>query len=146
MSSRNDYSTTSEKQQNNEKLKALVEDVFSFGDLLLVANKGIGKTNALKVLAREFREQPDTRVIVFEDFPKWCLEFDEIPYMLIHDKDVKETNHEIDIEDYFLRHERDYAVLRGSEIQKALESNKDLIFVSEITDIERQAFFIYSVV
>jgi len=133
-------------EQNNEQLKLLVQDVLKFGDLLLIANKGIGKTNALMVLAEQFRKEPNTKVIIFEDFPKIALEFSEIPYIVIHDSDVKETNHTVDLEDYFLRHERDYAVLRGSEIQQALENNKDLIFVSEITDIERQAFLIYSVI
>jgi len=55
-------------QQNNDKLKAIVEDVLSYGDLLEIANKGVGKTNALMVLAQYFRKLPDTRVIVFEDF------------------------------------------------------------------------------
>lgn len=138
--------TMEEKQQNNEQIKTLIEDVLAFGDLLEIANKGIGKTNALMVLTREFRNLEDTRVIVFEDFPKWIHEFDKMPYFIIKDSDVVETSHTLDVEDYFLRHERDYSVNRGSEIQQALEENKDLIFVSEITDIERQAFFIYSVV
>jgi len=131
--------------QNND-LKKLVEDVQAYGDLLLIANKGIGKTNSLMVLAREFRKLPNTRVFIFEDFPKWMLEFDKMPYMVIHDSDVEETSHTIDLEDTFLRHERDYTVKRGSEIQQALEENKSLIFTSEITDIERQAFFIYSII
>jgi len=145
---------TTEMQQNNEEkkptneLSTLIKDVLDYGDLLLIANKGIGKTNALQVLAREFEKLPDTRLIVFEDFPKWCLEFsnESIPYLVIHDSDVRETNHVLNGEDYFLVHERDYAVLRGSEIQQALKENKNLIFVSEIQDIERQAFLIYSVV
>jgi len=142
----------SDTEQNNEKtktleqLRSLIVDALDYGDLLLIANKGIGKTNALMVLASEFAKLPNTRLIVFEDFPKWCLEFNEMAYIVIHDSDVKETNHEVDIEDYFLRHERDYAVLRGSEIQQALRKNKNLIFVSEIHDIERQAFLIYSVI
>jgi len=136
----------SNKQQDNEEIKTLIEDVLAYGDLLLIANKGIGKTNTLMVLAQKFRLLPNTRVIIFEDFPKWCLEFDQIPFMVIHDSDVKETNHVINGNDYFLVHERDYSVKRGTEIKEALAKNKDLIFVSEITDIERQAFFIYSVI
>jgi len=133
-------------QQNNEQVESLFSDVLNYGDLLLIANKGIGKTNSLMILARKFRNLENCRVFIFEDFPKWMLEFDSIPYMIIHDDDVVETSHTIDIEDYFLRHERDYTVARGSEIQQALESNKDLIFTMEIEDIERQAFFIYSIV
>lgn len=141
-------STTDQRQtqQNNDEIKPLCSDVLSYGDLLLISLKGCGKTNNLMVLGRAFREMANTRVIIFEDFPKWCLEFDCVPYMIIKDTDVRQTNHVVDLEDYFLRHERDYSVLKGREIKEALRLNKDLIFVSEITDIERQAFFIYSVV
>ena len=40
-------------QQKNDALKLLVKDVLKFGDLLLIANKGVGKTNSLMVLASE---------------------------------------------------------------------------------------------
>lgn len=100
----------------------------------------------MKVLASELRKLPNTRVIIFETFPKFALEFESIPFMRIHDKDVTETEHTVDVENYFLRHERDYSVLRGQEIKEALAKNKDLIFTLEIRDIERIAFFVYSVV
>jgi len=132
--------------QQNDVIRELCTDVLSYGDLLLIANKGCGKTNALEVLARAFRNTLNTRVIIFEDFPKWCIEFDKIPFMIIKDGDVIETSHTIDMENYFLRHERDYTVLKGREIKQALKEKKDLIFVSEIQDIERQAFFIYSII
>ena len=132
-------------QQNND-LRILIEDIIKFGDCLLVSRKGTGKTNNLMVLAREFCELPDTRVLIFEDFPKWCKEFDECPFIIVHDEDVLETSHMVDMEDYFLRHSRDYTILRGKELIDALKNNKDLIFVSEIQDIERQAFFIYAIV
>jgi hypothetical protein len=135
-----------QKQQKDGKIKSLIEDVLKFGDMLLIANKGIGKTNALMVLAQKFRELQDTKVIIFEDFPKFALEFDALPYFIVKDSDVTETSHTVDVEDYFLRHERDYSVKRGSEIQEFLEKNKDCIFTIEISDIERSAFFIYSVV
>lgn len=131
-------------QQNN--VKKLVEDVLAYGDIVLIANKGMGKTNTLRVLAKHFRALPDTRVIIFEDLPKWCKEFDGIPFMLINDDDVVQTNHTIDMENYFLRHERDYTVRRGKEIALALKECKHLLFLSGIQDIERQAFFIYSIV
>lgn len=133
-------------QQKDVKVKSLNKDVLDYGDLLLIANKGQGKTNALKVLSSELRKLPNTRVIIFETFPKFALEFENIPYMRIKDRDVTETDHVIDVENYFLRHERDYSVLRGEEIKKALKENKDLIFTLEIRDIERIAFFVYSVV
>ena len=135
-----------EKQQNDVKIESLLEEVFKFGDMLLIANKGTGKTNALMCLASEIRKLENTRLIIFEDFPKFCLEFDGIPYMRIKDSDVVETKHTVDIEDYFLRHDRDYTVRRGAEIRANLDQNKDLIFTSEITDIERTCYFVYSVV
>jgi len=140
------HSTTLEKQQNNIQLKTLINNILSFGDLLLIANKGVGKTNALKVLSSELRKLPDTRVIIFETFPKFALEFENVPFLRIKDKDVTETRHTIDMEDYFLRHERDYCVLRGEEIKEALTKHKDIIFTIEIKDMERIAFFVYSVV
>lgn len=134
-------------QQKNDEVKALVQDVLETGDLLLVSEKSHGKTEALKTLASEFRKQPNTRVVVFEDFPKWCHEFEAIPFMRIREKDVKETQHLIDLEnDFFLRHERSYSVLRGKELKKALEENKDIIFLMQFESIEKSAFFIYSVV
>jgi hypothetical protein len=137
---------TSKQMQQNNGIQKLIDDVIAYGDLLEIANKGIGKTNSLMVLARAFRELPDTRVIIFEDFPKWSLEFDSIPYMIVHDSDVEEYSHVLDTEDYFIRHERDYVVHRGSEIENFLENTKDCIFTMEIADIERTCFFIYSIV
>ena len=138
--------TLEKEQQNDVKLKMIMDDILNYDDLLLIANKGIGKTNALKVLSSELRKLPNTRVIIFETFPKFCLEFEAIPFVKIHDEDVTETSHTVDIESYFLRHERDYSVLRGEEIKEALTKHKDLIFTLEIKDIERIAFFVYSIV
>lgn len=134
------------KMQQNDGLQKLLDDVLAYGDLLTIANKGIGKTNSLMVLSQAFRKLENTKVIIFEDFPKFALEFDRVPYFMVHDDDVQESSHVVDMEDYFLRHERDYQVNRGSEIEEFLEKNKDVIFTMEISDIERSAFFIYSVV
>ncbi len=138
--------TLEKEQQNDVNTKTVLDDILNFDDLLLIANKGQGKTNALKVISSELRKIPDTRVIIFETFPKFCLEFEAIPFIKIHDTDVTETGHTVDIESYFLRHERDYTVKRGHEIREALGKNRDLIFTLEITDIERIAFFVYSIV
>jgi len=134
------------KAMQQKNIEKIVSDILSYGDMLLVANKGIGKTNALMVLARQFRALPKTRVIIFEDFPKWSLEFDRIPFLVVKDYWVQETQHVVDMENYFLRHERDYTVLKGTEIKAVLKKYKDILFVSEIQDIERQAFFIYSII
>jgi hypothetical protein len=138
--------TTTQKQQKHGKIETLLNDVLKFGDLLLIANKGIGKTNSLMVLSQAFRNLEDTKVIIFEDFPKFALEFDSIPYYVVKDSDVQESSHVIDCEDYFLRHERDYTVKHGSDIEEFLNTHKDVIFTMEISDIERSAFFIYAIV
>lgn len=132
-------------QQNNDITK-LCEDVLDFGDLLLIASKSHGKTETLKTLAKEYKSIPNTKVFIFEDFPKWIHEFEGIGYFIVKDSDVRETKHTIDMQDYFLRHERDYTVTRGSEIKAFLKENKHGIFLIQIKDIERTCFFIYSVV
>ena len=132
-------------QQKNEQVKALVQDVLAHGDLLLVSEKSHGKTEALKTLASEFRKQ-GVRTIIFEDFPKLCHEFESIPFMRIRDRDVTETEHTVDLEDIFLRHDRSYTVLRGSEIKQALKQHKDMIFLLQTESIEKSAFLIYSIV
>lgn len=91
-------------------------------------------------------ELENTKVVIFETFPKFCKSFHRLPFMKIRNQDVTETKHTIDMQNYFLRHERDYTVKRGKEIKEALENNKSLIFTIEILDVERIAFFVYSVV
>lgn len=129
-----------------KKLSEILKDLDNYGDLLLIANKGVGKTMSLMYLAQEIRKQPDTRVIIFEDFPKWCLEFDSIPYLEICDRDIVESKTLTDKKDIFLYHAKDYTVKRYEDITGILEDSKDCIFTMDIDDIERCAFFIYSIV
>ena len=133
-------------QQNHGEIESLCNDVLNYGDLCLIASKSHGKTETLKTLAKEFKSLPNTRVIVFEDFPKWIHEFEGIAYFVVHDSDVSETSHTVDLQDYFLRHEKSYSIYRGNEIKAFLKENKHGIFLMQIKDIERTAFFIYSIV
>lgn len=132
-------------QQKNDFSK-LCKDVLNFGDLLLIAEKSHGKTETLKTLAKELKSMPNTRIFIFEDFPKFCHEFEALAYFVVKDSDVVESEHVIDLEDYFLRHERAYTIRRGKAIKQFLKENKHGIFTMEIKDIERTAFFIYSIV
>lgn len=143
---KSNHSTT--KQQNNGKTKPLVKDILAYGDLLLIANKGCGKTNTLMQLARAFREQTDTRTIIFETFPKWMNEFDTIPFIYVRNDDVIQTDSMIQLneEDYFVRTKRDYCIRRGNEFEQALKNQKDLLFTMEIEDTDRISFFIASVI
>ena len=66
--------------------------------------------------------------------------------MVINDCDVQQTEYTVDMENYFLRHERDYTILKGYQIEQFLRENQSGIFLMAIRDIERSAFFIYSIV
>lgn len=47
---------------------------------------------------------------------------------------------------WILRHERGYTVHRGDQIKHFLKTNENGIFLMQVSDIERTAFFIYSIV
>ncbi len=77
----------------------------------------------MKALARTFKNLSDTRIFIFEDFPKWLREFDSVAYMTIKDSDVKDTEHVIDLGDYFLKHGKSY-VVTNPNINQFLKDNK----------------------
>ena len=139
---------TNETQQKYIQLKTLIEEIIKYGDLLAIANKGYGKTHALMNLARTFMQTPNTKVIIFETFPKWIHEFDAIPYLYIEDCDVIEDYSAIQLseEDYFVRTSRDYSILNGNTIENHLENCEDLLFTIAIEDTDRLSFFISSVI
>lgn len=122
-----------EGQQKTIDLKTLCSEILSFGGLFLVANKGVGKTTALMQLTRQLRKLPNTRVIIFETFPKWIWEFDAIPYVYIADNDVRKS-------------ENGFENIRHEEIKRLLKHNKDLLFCLAIEDIERLSFFMSRVI
>jgi len=130
-------------QQKNDALKLLVKDVLKFGDLLLIANKGVGKTNSLMVLASEFQRLPFCRTIIFETFPKWINEYSTVPYCYIEDDYVIEWDNGIyymnPTENYgWFSKDRSYFLRNSEEIGKILDSNKDLLFCLEIEDFTSQ--------
>jgi len=135
-------------QQSNIALKLLASDILRFGDLLIIGNKGTGKTNTLMQLTKEFRRDNQNKIIIFETFPKWLHEYDTIPYLYIEDTDVRQTFSAIELneDDYFVRTSKDYSILRGTEINEALDISKDLLFTMEIEDTDRISFFISSVI
>jgi len=138
-------------QQNNEQLKMLVKDVLDFGDLLLIANKGTGKTNSLMCLAREFQRLPFCRTIIFETFPKWINEYSTIPFAYIEDNMVIEYDNAIYYENpsenygWFSK-DRSYFLRNSEEIGRILDSNKDLLFCLEIEDFTRLSWFMSLVI
>jgi len=134
-------------QQNNIELKTLVKDILDFGDLLIISNKGYGKTNSLMVLAEEFMNLPHCRTIIFETFPKWINEFSMIPYAYINDDMVIERDNAIYYENpsenygWFSK-DRTYFLRNSEEIGKILDSNKNLLFCLEIEDYTRLSWFV----
>jgi hypothetical protein len=145
------HKTENEKmQKDNGDEKTLVEltnKLFEYGDITIISNKGHGKSNALEILATELSKQPNTRVLVFEDFPKLALELGpQFAYVRVRDSDVIETRDNIDLTDVYLSHSRDFTVLRKDFFVSALKKHRNLVFVMEIKDTERKAFFIYSIV
>jgi len=128
------------------EIEKLCDDVLKFGDLLLIAQKSHGKTHTLMNLARQFKSMKNVHTYIFEDFPKWISQFDSTAYMVVNDDDVIETEHVVDVEDFFLRHERDYSVLKGNQIKEFLRNNQNGIFLLNVRDIDRSAFFTYSII
>lgn len=125
-----------ETEQQNVETFELAQAILTYGDALLVANKGYGKTNALMQLTRVFQRAPNVKVVVLEPFPKWTHEYDMIPYMTIEDGCVVEHHETLQLEtdDYFVRTKRDYSVLRGNEIKETLAVANDILFLVTIED------------
>jgi len=124
-----------------KEINELIKDIYDYGDLLIVANKGIGKSNTLMVLAKELRKDADNKVIIIEDFPNWCLTFDKIPHIIVEDSDIREVKRRNNQKDYVITSED-----RNILFINSIEKNKDFLFTVEITDIERSAYFVYHVV
>jgi hypothetical protein len=80
---------TEQKQNHSLNYKSLIKTTCENGDLVILGLKGTCKTTLLMHLARTLRAEPNNHVIVFETFPKWIHEFDQIPFMAIADSEVQ---------------------------------------------------------
>jgi guanylate kinase len=133
-----------------EKLsyKSLIEKTTENGDLVILGQKGTCKTTLLETLARELRRDQQKHVIIFETFPKWIHEFDNIPYFVIKDSDVQpKENMPYMQEDFsYIQWSKDYSILNAQECVKALKENKDLIFLIECEDMEKISAFMTFVI
>lgn len=121
--------------------KTLIEKVS--GDLIILGVKDSCKTTMLMHMARELRLNPKNRTIIMETFPKWIHQFDNIPYMVIHDSDVvqKENYPYLEQDKSIIRWSKDYAVLNAEDVIEALRENKDMIFLIECQDMEKISAF-----
>jgi hypothetical protein len=127
--------------------KDLVKKVCESGDLVILGCKGTAKTTLLMHLARELRKNPKNHVIIMETFPKWIHDFDSIPYMVIKDSDVVQTeNYPYMQQDYsYIQWSKDYTIVNANEVVKALKL-KDVIFLIECEDMEKISAFMTFVI
>jgi hypothetical protein len=114
-------------------------------DLTVVSEKGHGKTVMVENLAQKIIENPANRLIVFESFPKWSLEF-PAKFLEIPKSWVVETDKTINLENTWIRHDTAYTVLHGDIISQFLKENHNCTFLLNNDDLEPIAFFVYSVI
>jgi len=115
-------------------------------DLFIVSVKGHGKTVATQNLAMEIVKNRNNKLIVFETFPKWCLEFAYANFIEIKPNWIIESEKIIDVENALVRHERSYTIRHGDLINQFLKQNKHHIFLISNQDIEKIAFFEYNII
>ena len=116
-------------------------------DVFIVSIKGHGKTVATQNLAMEItKANPNNKLIVFETFPKWCLEFPFASFMEIKPNWIIESEKIIDVENALVRHERSYTIRHGDLINQFLKQNRHCTFLISNQDIEKIAFFEYNII
>lgn len=130
-------------QNYGKKISEVLKQIV---DITFVSEKGHGKTVACENLALKITQNQNNRLIVFESFPKWSLEFPNAVFMEIPKEWITETQNLIDLEKTWIRHETSFTVLHGESISQFLHENKNAIFLINNDDIEAIAFFIYSVI
>jgi len=130
-------------QSYGEKIQKILDNSV---DLTFVSEKGHGKTVAVENLASKIIQNPRNRLIVFESFPKWINEFPEASFMEIPQNWIIQTDKTIDLENTWIRHEKNYSLLNEDRISLFLRENKHCIFLVNSDDIEAIAFFCYSIV
>jgi hypothetical protein len=114
-------------------------------DILLIAEKGHGKTNALECMI-DYLAQHDAKVIVFEYFPKFCLEQKNAKFLEIPESWIVETKKTANIQNALITHETAYTVLHGDQIKEFLKDSGVSVFLINSDDLDRIAFFVYSII
>lgn len=136
------------KEKHSMDYKTLIKKVAEHGDLVILGVKGSTKTTLLQHVARTLRENAQNRVIIFETFPKWIHEFDNIAYMSIRDRDVqlKEEMPYLEPDRAYIQWSKDYTVLNAEDVRQFLKQNKDVIFLIECEDMEKISAFMTFVI
>ena len=129
-------------QNYDENMKRLFA---SSVDILLIAEKNFGKTNSLECII-DYLAEHDNKIIVFEYFPKFCMEQKNAKFLEIPESWITETKKTANIQNALITHETAYTVLHGDQIKEFLKSSKVCIFLINSDDLDRIAFFVYSVI
>ena len=131
-------------QTYDEKIKKLLANSV---DILIFSEKGAGKTNATQYLVSKIAET-DSKIVIFEYFPKWSMEFGNrnAKFLEIPDSWIIETDKKLNIENAWITHETGYTVTHGDIINQFLKENNTAIFLINSDDMEKIAFFCYSVI
>jgi hypothetical protein len=131
-------------QNYDEKMSKLLAETV---DILCFSEKGFGKTNAIMGLTAKIAES-DAKIVIFEYFPKWCNEWGirKAKFIEIPDSWIIETDKKLNIENAWITHETGYTVLHGDIINQFLKENDTCIFLVNSDDMEKIAFFCYSVI
>jgi len=136
------------RKMKNQQLnyKTLIEKVS--GDLVILGLKDTCKTTLMMHLSRQLRAEQNNHVIIFETFPKWIHEFDNIAYMTIKDSDVepKENLPYLEEDKSYIQWSKDFQILNAKEVIKFLRDNKDVIFLIECEDMEKISAFMTFVI
>ena len=133
-------------QKYDTQISKVVAELREHGDLFFVSEKGHGKTVACENLATEIIKRSNNKLIVFETFPKWSREFGNASFMEIPSNWIVETSKIMNVEKAWIQHERSFTVLHGDLISQFLRENQHCIFLISNEDIEKIAFFEYSII
>ena len=145
-------------------MEELISNMFTYGDILILGNKGTGKTNALMCLAEQIRQDKKTKLVIIETFPKWINEFNEVPYLIINNEDVINVKKRRYFNKYYYIPESELYcsydlfkrimvndsnetwIQRGTEIENFIEQNKNVLFTLYIENLEKNVQFTYAVI
>ena len=145
-------------------MEELLNNMFIYGDILILGNKGTGKTNALMCLAEQIRQDSKTKLVIIETFPKWINEFNKIPCLIIYNEDVVNVKKRRYYSKYYYVPESqiynkydlfkrvivndtsEVWIQRGTEIENFIEQNKNVLFTLYIENLEKNVQFTYAVI
>ncbi|MGB9855848.1 MAG: AAA family ATPase [Caldisericum exile] len=145
-----------------DQLEQLLSSMFTYGDLLLIGNKGAGKTNSLMVLADKLI-QKNIKTVIIEDFPKWINNFRKIPSIVIHSNDILEvkkrtylgyTYYTIEDDVSYNKNDllkikadnREYWIQNAANILNALDIDSSILFTSMVERLDLNTILTFAII